>query len=137
MSTQGILSVVRQGKTLMKVVAGCNGYNIPNLEKEFQAHPTTDPKTLHGMALACEVGCDRCLVLQVSPIEFIMPEDDELGDALPRWRDKFSDPRFNPRWDNGTAAYTSVVDIDLCQEKSPAKNKSKSSRSGRKRTSKP
>ena len=33
------------------------------------------------------------------------------GELSPLYREKFSDPRFNPRWECGTAAYVEVVDV--------------------------
>lgn len=141
MGTQATLAIVRQGKVIMKVVAGCNGMNVHALEKSLKERPTDDPKEVLLRCLYHEVGCSSktngCLVVQCSPIEFLVPEGNDCdfdGPDLDRWKRTFSDPKFNPRWENGTASYSLVVDLDLCQEKSQAKNKSRSSRSGRKTT---
>jgi hypothetical protein len=129
MGTQATLAIVQKGKVLLKVVCGCNGSNILALAKSLKRHPTTDSKKILERCLYHEVGCNSltngCLVIQCSPIEFLVPEgmDFELGPELDRWKRTFNDPKFNPRWDNGTASYSIVVDIDLCQKRPQQKSK--------------
>lgn len=125
MSTQGILSIVQGGRVKAKIVAGCNGMNMPKLAKHLRKHPETDPFKLVKLCQRFRVCCDRCLIIQSSPIDFTLPENEEFepGPDLDRYKRTFQDPKFNPRWDHGTAAYTEIVDLDLCQEKSQPKPK--------------
>lgn len=51
-------------------------------------------------------GCPRCLV--------VMDEREALGagdELAPLYRQTFDDPRFNPRWQHGTAHHVEVVEI--------------------------
>lgn len=123
MSTQGLLSIVQGGKVQAKVVAGCNGMKVPDLAEHLRQHPETEPFKLLNLCRKFSVGCDRCLVIQLSAIDFTLPEDQDFepGPELDRWKRTFTDPKFNPRWDHGTADYTEIVDLDLCQEKSQPK----------------
>jgi hypothetical protein len=110
MSTQGLLSITKRGQVVAKIVAGCNGYNIPSLAAAIRANPTTKAKELADLCNEHEVGCYRCLVIQLDRIEYFVPEDMEF-DGGKLWRENFSNPKFNPRWENGTAAYTEVVEL--------------------------
>jgi len=109
MATQGILSIVRNNKVVAKIVAGSDGYNIPALAKSLRKNPTVDPDEL--MERAREHGLSgNSLIVQSSPDDWIC--DGEDTDELPElYRDKFFDPRFNPRWAAGTAEYMEIVEI--------------------------
>jgi hypothetical protein len=114
MSTQGILSITKRGTVLLKVVAGCNGYNIPHLAEALRKNPTTNTyKILLELCADHGVGCDECLIVQDGNA-FSMrggntfdPKDE--GGQL--YVDKFHDPRFNPRWELGTAEYVEIVEL--------------------------
>jgi hypothetical protein len=125
MSTQGLLSITRRGKTVAKIVAGCNGMYVPALAGYLREHPETDPFKLVELCRKFSVCCDRCLVIQCSPIDFTLPENEEFepGPDFDRWKRTFQDPHFNPRWDHGTAPYTEIVDLDLCQKRPQQKSK--------------
>ena len=120
MATQGIVSVVRGGAVLLKVVAGSDGYNAPKLAEALRAwfeaneflyatdDERMDARTAYCLASMIGFGadCDRVVVM---PDEVFHQCDDELG---PLYRQTFADPRFNPRWEYGTADYIEVVDLD-------------------------
>lgn len=111
--TNGIVSITRNGKTVFKVVAGCDGYNAPKLA---QAIRETGPSTLdqvYDLALDCDFGCKECLVV-IGECGERYEGDEPLG---PLYRSTFADPRFNPRWERGTAAYVEVIEIG---EQAPA-----------------
>lgn len=112
MSTQGICSITKRGETVFKIVAGCNGFNAPALAQSLRDNPTESRPEILARCRQVEFGCDRCLIIQGSPIDFYHSEFLDMGDweDTRLYRDKFSDPAFNPRWENGTAAYTEIVE---------------------------
>jgi hypothetical protein len=106
MATQGIVSVMEDGRTLFKVVAGCNGMRAPYLAKAIKKQPNLTIDKLHTLAIDNAFGCGSCLVV-VSEEDVIYGGDDELNQ---RYFTTFLDPKFNPRWDLGTASYVEIVD---------------------------
>lgn len=107
MATQGILSVTEAGRTLIKVVCGCDGMNIPKLKKYVQQHKVDSIPAMWQAVKACGIGCDDCLVIQDNTNNYMF--DGITVNLSSIYREKFEDPRFNPRWENGTASYVEVV----------------------------
>ena len=109
MATQGLLSVVNGGKVVAKVVAGCNGHNVPKLAAVLRANPVTKPQELRDAAHAADVGCEACLV--------VLSADGALhccsDDPSELYRSTFDQPRFNPRWEHGTADCVEVVELPV------------------------
>ena len=106
MATQGVVSLVRKGKVFFKVVAGCDGYNAERLADNLKAMKDHTVESIYEMAEACDFGSAECLV--------VMSETNHLflgAELSPRYREKFNDPEFNPRWACGIAAYVEVVEI--------------------------
>jgi hypothetical protein len=115
MGTQGLISLVRNGEVVRKIVVGCSGMHVPDLAAELRKNQTDDPEALVRMARGFEVGCSGCLVVQTGPTSFVLPDGfafEQDDKDFRRWRDTFANPVFNPRWDNGTAAYIEVVELD-------------------------
>lgn len=107
MATQGVLSVVDEnGKTLVKVICGCDGMEVYNLAKSLKISPTLDLIDIYNRAGEWGLGCSGCLVVMNAETEY-----HKCGEKLhPRYRETFSDPRFNPRWELGTAPYITIVE---------------------------
>ena len=106
MATQGIVSIVNeQGETLVKAICGCDGYNAEKLATWLKENPTLDLFEIHRKALELDFGCTDDLVV-MSAKETYFLGDDDLPDL---YRQTFSDPRCNPRWNIGTAPYVEVV----------------------------
>lgn len=108
MATQGILSIVIDGKVVAKAVIGSDGYAMPRIADDVRKNNVT---TAQGLLDLCHAHGLRTesLIVQSAPDAWIGNcTEDELP-AL--YAEKFSDPRFNPRWRHGTAAYTEVVDM--------------------------
>lgn len=107
MGTQGLVSVIDQkGRTLLKVVAGCNGDKAGQLGEVLRR--MEGRMTLHRVlqeAMIVGFGCRRCRVAMDGE-EILTDADDEPGKL---YRMKFNDPEFNPRWEHGTADYCVVV----------------------------
>lgn len=112
MSTQATIAITRKGAVIIKVVVGCNGYNAPELVKLFKKEKLDDPKRVLFLSRMWEFGCDDCRVVQTGP-DTHLPKEVEIPEAVAAlYRDKFSDPLFNPRWEHGTASFSEVVTLD-------------------------
>lgn len=109
MGTQGVLSVVVDGKMLVKVVTGCDGARLSTVAKELFRR---DEVSVAIVAEECDrAGFDRDdtgFIVQVSADRELNTDTDreELGQL---YRDTFDDPWFNPRWRKGVADVHRVV----------------------------
>jgi len=110
MGTQAVISIVKDGAVVAKIIAGCDGYNAPMVADQivefginYDEVPTVGE--LRHFAIDCGLGCADCLVVMDGE-NCTMPDVDE------RYRRTFEQPLFNPRWEAGTAAYTIVVDAN-------------------------
>jgi hypothetical protein len=108
--TNGLVSIIRDGKVILKVVVGCNGMNASDFADQLVASGNFKVFPAVEIARAADFGCDDCLVAMddMGEIECgdLFPED--LG---PLYFSKFQDPRFNPRWTCGLCEYTEVRDV--------------------------
>lgn len=105
--TNGIVSITRGGKTIIKVVSGCDGMKADKLAEEIKARGLMTASEIYDAALDVNFGCMGCLVVQAEG-ETVWRGDDDLG---PLYAEKFADPRFNPRWDYGTAEYVRIIEL--------------------------
>lgn len=123
MGTQATLTLLRDGKVVRKIVAGCNGDGMEALRDRLENDPTDDLGKLIEHCIGLSVGCPRCLLIQSSPDKITTLIQKDVDDFSPgeytRWRETFYNPTFNPRWDNGTASYSLVLDLDLCTKHQP------------------
>lgn len=118
MGTQGILSVVKEGVMLAKVITGSNGQKIPEVAKRLLEDlrgrgNTVTPCGLLGSVVASCVECgfdleDEGFVIQTSETGEVQDGRDDLPQL---YRFTFAVPWFNPRWDRGTADYVRVIVI--------------------------
>jgi hypothetical protein len=107
MATQGLITVQSGGHVLMKIVAGCNGYNAPKLAEEIKKRWPLSTKDAYKLAFSMNFGCPPCLVaFTESEVAFV--EDEELD---PLYRETFQEPRFNPRWKQGIADYIEIINV--------------------------
>lgn len=107
MATQGLVTVRKGGRVLVKVVAGCEGYNARKLAARLRARWPMTLASVQKAASEVHFGCEDCLVVMGrSSVRFA--GDDDLG---PRYRETFDKPRLNPRWKHGTAAHTVVINL--------------------------
>jgi len=120
MATQGILSIVHDGRVLNKLVCGCNGQNVPQLATFLKEVYTSDEllkldvSELNKYAQGQKVGCEDCLVVMSEnnlPNKFDIEYDGEIEDLADDYWGKYNDPRWNPRWDRGTADHVEVLEI--------------------------
>ena len=116
MATQGIVSIldVDGKKVLFKIIAGSDGYNAAKLVEWVKAQAGTFVFTIENVYEAAKrvgFGSTENLVAQDSAGSLCFDGDggpEEL-EGLYRDYEKFCDPRFNPRWEQGVADYVEVV----------------------------
>jgi hypothetical protein len=113
MATQGLLSIVdKANKVKFKIVCGCNGSNIKALaesvKKLFNDEKPITATRLYIMADDHACGCKDCLAV-LSDTEVIYHGDGDDLEISESYRKTFNRPKFNPRWEVGTAEYTEVI----------------------------
>jgi hypothetical protein len=96
MLTQGLVSVTRNGHTLLKVVCGCNGNSAGTLAEMIRERHLASVEEVYRAALSVEFGCPACLMV------FSKDAAISAGHEIPKqyWKN-FDEPNFNPRWDIG------------------------------------
>lgn len=93
LKTQGLISVIRKGRVVMKIAVACGGQNeslliARLLEKQWPF--TID--TARQLAIECKFGCTCCLVVMTpSEVSFL-----GKGELSPIWRRTFGHRWFNP-----------------------------------------
>lgn len=107
MATQGVVSVVSEGKVVMKVVAGCNGMMARATANRLRKSWPMSAEKAYGEARNTRLGCISCLTV-VTESDILFKGHDELS---PRYRETFDDAKFNPRWQRGIADHTIVVEV--------------------------
>jgi hypothetical protein len=110
MGTQGVLSLVdKKGETVIKVVVGRDGQLLDALMGTIQKDKLTTVEQIHVAAMKQGFGCGHDLVIMNKMQAIVMGSD---GKAMgPLYRSTFHDPRFNPRWEHGTADHVLVANL--------------------------
>lgn len=109
MATQGLVTVTKGGQVLMKFIAGSDGDAAVDLAAAIREwrEPPSPLSNAYDIALAHGFGTKESLVvMNREDVEFRGDEDLDK-----RYRETFDQPRFNPRWDVGTADYVEVVEL--------------------------
>ncbi len=110
MATQGLISITHANRVVFKIVAGCNGMKAAELAAAIKQTPPKTVAEIFELAGKAGFGCEDCLVV-CDPQRPHMASGDSHYDEYHRlYRETFEDPRFNPRWEHGTAAYTEVIE---------------------------
>lgn len=107
MSTQGLLTLTRNGEVILKAVCGCNGFNVGALAEKVEGLDILVVNEVYRAAKEVRFGCPACLV--VFDEDEKRSQDDE---GLDLYRETFSQPRFNPRWRRGDGAETMVIRVE-------------------------
>jgi hypothetical protein len=114
-ATNGLVSIVVGGKVAMKIVTGSDGYNaalLAQLLRAIKRVPSVQEAV--DFCVSCEFGASRSdygsLCIQTPERDHYL--SDPEAELPPLYREKFSDPRFNPRWKCGIAAYTEVIEME-------------------------
>ena len=107
MATQGIVSVREHEKVVMKVVAGTDGYNAPKVAARLKQEWPVSPERAYDIAVEEVFGTTHDLVV-LTLGKAVFKGDEELD---PRYAATFSNPNFNPRWEQGIADHVEIVDL--------------------------
>ncbi len=105
MATQGVVSLVNEQKgTIVKAVAGCNGYNADVLVEQINDRGLQSANEIYNAAKVCKFGCSDCLVVTDKDKSIT-----NIENLHSRYSETFGNPEFNPRWEHGTADYVRVI----------------------------
>lgn len=108
MTTQAVISIVKNGRTFIKIVCGCDGYNTEKLVNIIEDKRLDKIQDIYSVALENKFGCKDCLV--------VMDDNDMIfkGDEEPSslYRETFDNPSFNPRWKCGIADNVIILKAD-------------------------
>jgi hypothetical protein len=116
MSTQGLISIVKDEKVLYKIVVGCNGMKIADLVKCIKTLYQINKEKinayyLYRTTLNYNFGCKDCLVV-FNESELETDNKNLFHGSFPLFLKTFNDPNFNPRWEYGTADYTEIINLN-------------------------
>lgn len=109
MATQGMVSILKNGETFIKIVVGCDGYNIDDFCQEIINKKTVNLTELYYMALKCDFGCGECLVV-MNEEKILHPELESIDWSL--YRNTFHNSNFNPRWESGITEYFKILNVE-------------------------
>lgn len=107
MATQGIVSIVSDGKVIIKLITGSNGSEANKLKEQLEKSWPLDINKAYEIALNFEFGSTDSLVA-MDKDNIIFHGEGNIGD---RYRDTFNDPRFNPRWEYGLADEIEILQV--------------------------
>lgn len=113
MATQGLISVVKKGAVIMKVVAGIDGQRIRLVTRELRKKWPMTINEVYELALSKRFGNHETLVVMTESkilheSEIICRGDEETLDLYFK---TFNQPNFNPRWESGTADHIEIIDV--------------------------
>lgn len=107
MATQGLVTVVSNKKVFMKVVVGCEGYNARKVASRLKKDWPVSADKAHEIASKAQFGCEECRVV-ITRSKIVIKGDHSVS---PLYRKTFQKPKFNPRWNRGTAYHTVVIKV--------------------------
>jgi hypothetical protein len=112
MGTQSVVSLVNyKEETIIKVIVGCNGFNSltfsDKLKKLYTQNKDITLKEIYDLALLEKFGCVDCLIV-INSTDIFCKDKEEVSSLH---REKFLNPTFNSRWEQGIADYPIVVKV--------------------------
>ena len=113
MATQGLLTIKEGRKVKVKIIAGCDGYNIEKIADIITKKHMSDINRIYDICLSNHFGCDACLVVMnattLKGFNVLQRKTSITDEDYDRYWKTFYRPRFNPRWENGTADYVKII----------------------------
>lgn len=109
MATQGVLSVIQKGSVIVKLVTGSDGYQLPKLAEIVLEKRLINPSDIYIEAEKLEIGSVGSLYVLYTESRFLTTGYDVPPQS---YFDTFSNPTWNPRWEDGTADFVLTVDLD-------------------------
>ncbi|HBM45987.1 MAG: hypothetical protein UT05_C0001G0036 [Parcubacteria group bacterium GW2011_GWF2_38_76] len=107
--TQGIVTIKSGKKVIMKIIAGCDGYNARKIANKLKEKWPMNIDDVYKMALSLGFGDTDCLVIVTD--KEIKYEREPGTEIHPRFRETFQQPKFNPRCESGTADFIVIVNV--------------------------
>lgn len=98
MATNGVLSMVKNGQVEVKIIVGCNGFNVDDLSETVTLEMTEHD--LEDAAINVDFGCDDCRVIMMR---------ENISGHPPHYQADFHNPKINPRWLSRHVSYHTVV----------------------------
>lgn len=108
MGTQAVISLVKEGNTELKVVAGCNGQQAEKVAIAILQNKVLNISEIYNLSEKLGLGCKDCLVVMNGNSHIYKGEEMPL---LESYREKFEDPQFNPRWKEGTTDVLFIIPV--------------------------
>lgn len=112
MGKQGMISIIKDGNVITKIISGCNGNNTEIVVKEiiqYMSHGG-DPECLEDIYRISEekdMGCIDCLIV-MSKDKFLYKGLEDISNL---YKEEFEDPKFNPRWECGIAGILFIIPV--------------------------
>lgn len=104
MATQGLVTVVKDGQVVMKIVAGNDGDKAQELAHHLKESWPLTATEAHDLALAVGFGEGGESLVTITADTVVEPEYmdyDEFVEVHPLYASTFDQPEFNPRWESG------------------------------------
>lgn len=113
MGTQAMITIIHDeppGLSALKIIAGCDGYNIDKVIERLQEWKSFDPHFLRSRILQENLfGCGICLVVMTkTEIAANDPEEIPLLYHL-----TFDEPSFCPRTQSGYVEHLRILDKEF------------------------
>lgn len=105
--TQGLISVLSGDHVVMKIIVGCNGYNIKKVVEQIKKEWPINLEKAYEIALSNEFGSKDDLVVMDDNREVFNGD----GDLDLRYRETFTNSDFNPRWENGISDNLEIIEV--------------------------
>lgn len=124
--TNGIVTIKKHGKVILKIVVGCEGYNAPRVAEAIKRFHygggVLKADNIVRIVLEQDMGCADCLVViwggEAIGVNlwqkgaWVKPDDDDWNEATyKRYVNTFQQPEFNPRWEQGTCGFVEIVEF--------------------------
>jgi hypothetical protein len=111
MATNGLITIIKDGRVYRKITAGCNGraawLAAEAVAERFRQGHEPYLCQLARICITAGLGCDDCLV--ASDLQY--HEGDVDKDFLQLEFAHWNEPLFNSRWERGSAPYNALIII--------------------------
>ena len=108
-STQGLISIMKDKSVIVKVICGCDGYNAKKVARIIEKRHLEKIQDIYDVALENGFGCSDCLVV-MNKTDIVYKGDGDI-DSHPLFRETFNNPSFNPRWECGSVENLVIIGI--------------------------
>lgn len=111
MATNGIISIIKDGTVIMKLIAGSEGSNAAVAAKRIEKAWPVSLEDAYHLALSESFGHENNLVVMDKDHAIYRPIETDDEEINERYFKTFSEPEFNPRWDCGNSGHIELINI--------------------------